>query len=283
MGQDKKFEHVYKVKGMHCASCEILLEKKMVEISGVTSAEAFLRREEVRVCYSSGRPTHEQLNTLFRAEGYKFFDASFKEEKETSNGVWKNLWPAMVVILIFLYLNRLGIVSAFNVNSSSGWAGFFLFGVLAGLSACAALVGGLVLSMSKQWTELYAPSATLKTKMQPHLMFNVGRLFAYGLGGGLLGLLGEKIKFSSSASGWLVIGVSFLMLFLGLQMLGVKYFQKWQIRMPRFITRHVADEKKFSGKQMPFILGALLSFYLVVLLSPHKEQLYFRALFGLEL
>ncbi|MCX6779427.1 MAG: sulfite exporter TauE/SafE family protein [Candidatus Magasanikbacteria bacterium] len=258
MESTNKFERIYKVKGMHCASCEILLEKKMIEISGVTSAEASLRREEVRVTYTSGRPTKEQLNSLFKEEGYKFFDEPFKEEKKT--GGWKNLWPALIIILGFLYLNRLGFVSAFNVNSSSSLAGFFLFGIIAGLSTCAALVGGLVLSMSKQWTELYAPTSNLKTKMQPHLMFNVGRLLAYGLGGGLLGLVGEKLKFSSSSSSFLAVLVALLMLVLGLQMLGVRYFQKWQIRMPRFITRHVADEKKFSGKQMPFILGALTFF-----------------------
>ena len=34
------------------------------------------------------------------------------------------------------------------------------------------------------------------------------------------------------------------------------YFQKFQIRMPRFITRQVSDENNFSGKKMPFLLGA---------------------------
>src|SRR3989338_8108010 len=33
-------EHLYFVKGMHCASCEIIIEKKLLAIRGVKSVEA---------------------------------------------------------------------------------------------------------------------------------------------------------------------------------------------------------------------------------------------------
>ncbi|MDP2855811.1 MAG: sulfite exporter TauE/SafE family protein, partial [bacterium] len=41
------------------------------------------------------------------------------------------------------------------------------------------------------------------------------------------------------------------------QMLGVKAFRKFQFTMPKFITRRIADETKFQGKRMPFLMGAL--------------------------
>jgi len=50
------------------------------------------------------------------------------------------------------------------------------------------------------------------------------------------------------------------MVALGLQMLGVKYFQKFQITLPRFITRKIADEKNFQGKFMPILFGAFTFF-----------------------
>ena len=137
---------------------------------------------------------------------------------------------------------------------------FFLFGILAGLSTCAALVGGLVLSMSKQWNEVYADKNTAIQKATPHLMFNAGRLVFYALLGGILGLIGSKLQLSLGFSSVLVLGVSILMFFLALQMLGVKTFQRFQISMPKFMTRYVANEKNFKGKYMPFIMGGLTFF-----------------------
>ena len=33
-------EKTYYIKGMHCAACEVLIEKKLLEIQGVKSVEA---------------------------------------------------------------------------------------------------------------------------------------------------------------------------------------------------------------------------------------------------
>src|SRR3989339_393638 len=254
MSSTKKFEFIYKVKGMHCASCEILLEKKIIEIPGVTSVDASVGKGEVKITYTSGRPTIDKLNAFFKVDGYQFSDLGFK--KENSGGWGKNFLLVIIIILAFLYLNRLGFSSLVNVNSSSNLAGFFIFGILAGLSTCAALVGGLVLSMSKHWANAYASNSGLWQKMHPHFMFNAGRLFSYGLGGMVLGAIGGKLQVSPSFTGILVLSVSILMVLLGLQMMGLSYFQKFQIRMPRFITRQVSDENNFSGKKMPFLLGA---------------------------
>lgn len=33
-------EHTYYVKGMHCASCEVLIEKKLLKIPGIKAVDA---------------------------------------------------------------------------------------------------------------------------------------------------------------------------------------------------------------------------------------------------
>ncbi len=57
-----------------------------------------------------------------------------------------------------------------------------------------------------------------------------------------------------------MFAVSVMMLFLALQMLGVKQFQRFQITTPKFITRYAVNEKNFSGRYMPFIMGGLTFF-----------------------
>src|SRR3989344_2537280 len=101
-------EITYYVKGMHCASCEVLIENKLLKTDGVKSVEA-----------------------------------------STARGTAKTIGIAAAIIAAFIALNKFGFGSWINVSATSSLPAFFLLGVLAGLSSCAALVGGLILSMSK--------------------------------------------------------------------------------------------------------------------------------------
>ena len=58
-------EHSYFVKGMHCASCEILIEKKLLKIPGIKSVEAS-SNGGVTIEYEGEKPSIENLNTIFQ-------------------------------------------------------------------------------------------------------------------------------------------------------------------------------------------------------------------------
>ena len=144
-------EHTYFVQGMHCASCEILIEKKLLELEGIKSVEAKASKGEVLIEYEGELPSAEKLNKIFKKENYVFSD----RENEFSDGFNRKEFlitfgMGLLIILLFIGLIRLGLSGLINVNSSSSLITFFVFGLLAGISTCAALVGGLVLSMSKQ-------------------------------------------------------------------------------------------------------------------------------------
>ncbi|OGZ84638.1 MAG: hypothetical protein A2599_02855 [Candidatus Staskawiczbacteria bacterium RIFOXYD1_FULL_39_28] len=262
-------EHVYKVEGMHCASCEILIEKKLLMIQNIKSVDASTPKGEVVIEYSGDRPNPERLSKIFKGENYQFDDmdtgtqAKSREENESGKKSSPTLVAfniAIFVIIAFLFLQKMGIADFLSVSSGSSFMTFVGFGLLAGLSSCAALVGGIILSMSKQWSSLYSQEQTTSQKLQPHVMFNAGRVVSYAIFGGVLGVIGSKLQISPQFTGYLVIGISLLMIALGLQMLGVRAFRKFQIAAPKFATRYIANEKNFQGKQMPFIMGALTFF-----------------------
>ena len=254
-------QHLYFVKGMHCASCEILIEKKLLEIKGIKSVKTKADKGEVLIEYIGKRPRTETLNSIFKKEGYVFFDQPIEKDSNfKENSFFKIFIISILLILGFLYLNKLGLAGWINVNSKSSLPAFFALGLVAGLSSCAALVGGLVLSMSKQWLEIYPNNKSILTKLQPHLMFHTGRIISYGVFGGLLGVIGSKLQISLRFTSFLIIIVSIVMVLLALQMLGVKSLGKFQLTLPKFITRYIADETKFKGRYMPFIMGALTFF-----------------------
>lgn len=261
MGENIK-KYTYKIKGMHCSACEILIERKLLKNTNIKKAYASTPNNEVQIEYTGQKPSFKDLNTLFKSEGYTFFD----EEKYLSNDKSKQKTIFFVVIglvvigAIYLLLDKLGLTALISVNPGSSLVSFFLFGIVAGLSSCAALVGGIVLSMSKQWYELYSSSDSFIQKSQPHLLFNLGRLISFLLLGGLLGTLGSIFSLSPLFNSILVILVSILMILLGLQMLGIKAFQKFQITTPKFVSRYISNESNFRGKYMPFVMGALTFF-----------------------
>jgi len=258
-------EHVYKVEGMHCASCETLIEKKLLDLPGVKAVDASTAKGEVVVEFEGDRSNPERLNKIFEVENYKFFDSNsaVKGETKTNNRANPTLVAfniAIFIIIAFLILDKLGIANFLALNSTSSLITFFGFGLLAGLSSCAALVGGIVLSMSKQWNSLYSQDSSTSKKFQPHIMFNAGRFISYAILGGVLGLIGSRLQISPQITGYLVIAISLLMIGLGLQMLGLKAFRNFQIKAPRSFTRKIANENNFQGKYMPFVMGALTFF-----------------------
>lgn len=259
--KEKIKEHTYFVKGMHCASCEVLIEKKLLSLTNIKSVEAKANQGRVLIEYEGELPKTESLNKLFQKENYIFSEKKI----EVNNGFDKReflitLGTGLLIILGFLGLIKLGLSGLINVTSSSSLIAFFIFGLLAGISTCAALIGGLVLSVSKQWLELYPENRSTLSKLQPHLMFNAGRILSYTVLGAVLGAVGSRLQISLQFTSILVVVVSLVMVFLALQMLGIKAFRKFQITTPRFITRYVANESNFKGRFMPFLMGAFTFF-----------------------
>jgi len=252
-------EHIYFAKGMHCASCEILIEKKLLDLENVKSVDAKTAKGEVLIEYEGEKPPVDTLNKIFKKEKYSFSDSPWKENSQRGS-LPKAIFIALIFIGIFLILNKMGISGLVNINSSSSLPVLFVFGLLAGVSSCAALVGGIVLSMSKQWLKTYSETDSVFQKLKPHLMFNAGRLISYAILGAALGVIGSQLKVAAGFAPFLVIAVSILMAVLGAQMLGVKAFKKFQFTAPKFVSRYVADEKNFKGRYLPFAMGALTFF-----------------------
>lgn len=255
---------------MHCASCEILIEKKLIKEDTVEMVDVSLAKGTVVVEYHSDKKiTPEYLNTLFKEDHYRFSATPFKSKtkiaadshcaipNEEPTNPYTPLLIAGVFIVGYIFLSKTGFSSLISVNAQSSLPVFLLFGLLAGFSSCAALTGGIILSLSKQWNSLYSNSDSTMEKLEPHFLFNTGRLVSYIIFGAVLGQLGNFFRMTPVLTAGIVVAVSVLMVILGLQMLGVKALSKFQLRLPKSLTSNIADESNFQGKYAPFIMGAL--------------------------
>jgi len=245
-------ETTYYVSGMHCASCELIIEKGVLKGKGVEVVEASKSRSEVKIGYRDKKPSLKKLNKMFAGQNYKF--SLKKEGKETGKKDWRRTGLVVIVSMGiiggFLLLNRYGISAMAGVGSKTAMLGFILFGLMAGVSSCAALVGGMVLSLTKQWG----------CGTKPQILFNGGRLLAYAVAGLILGTVGKAMGISLTFSSILVFGVALLMLIMGLQMLGIKMAQKVTISLPKGLSKMITGDSWAKKDYVPAIIGALTVF-----------------------
>lgn len=260
--------YTYYIDGMHCASCELLIEKKALSLSGVESVEASLQNNSVTLV-SRENVSPQQLNQLCQELGYTFSQQKKEAVKEpifyvTDAGVgidWKQLWKKTeklsiaVIILIALFLvERLQLGKFIDVGGTQTLVGVFILAIVASISSCAALIGGLLLSLTKQWHEQSIDETRSWVKAQPHLAFHAGRFFGFVFFGAVLGGLGRVISFDNTTIyAMIVLVVSLIMVILALQMLEVRFAKRIQFRMPKAITRLVANDT--ASSRAPALIG----------------------------
>ncbi len=250
----------YFVQGMHCAACEVLLESDIAKLKGVEKVDAVLAHNcvEVRVANNQKLPSIEDLNSMFKDLGYTFHDKKAVEPKLNKQDIGKVVGVFSLFIVAFYLLGNTGVLLKASVSPNSSPFSYFVFGLLAGLSSCAALVGGVLLSLSSRWNKLY--NANTVQSIKPFLYFNVSRIIAFGALGAVLGLIGSTFKISITLTSLLTVSVSLVMLALGLQMVGVGWFKKFSLNLTKGLAKNLNDDTKFTGKYMPTAVGALTFF-----------------------
>jgi sulfite exporter TauE/SafE len=117
-----------------------------------------------------------------------------------------------------------------------------LFGLLAGFSTCAALVGGIILTFARRG-------------IAHVISFNLGRLVFFTILGGLLGYFGSFFRLSITTSAIVTIIVSLVMAVVALQMLGLKIANKFSLALPKSLTGKIV-----SSQQSSFFIGGLTFF-----------------------
>ena len=250
----------YYVKGMHCRSCELLIEKRLQENENIKSVKASTSKGTVDIEYKNRAPSISDLNKTFEKDNYVFSTQPVTKD-DKSNNLTLSMSIALLIISIFIIINNLGLASnLFGISSPTSLPTFILFGLFAGFSTCAALVGGIILSMSKQWADIHLKSDSKQVNAPPQIFFNVGRVIGFAFFGALLGGIGSLINLSLKIGPLAIISISLVMIITALQMVGIKFANNVRIGFPKSISKLVVDENNFKSRYMPFLMGALTFF-----------------------
>ncbi len=229
---------VIPIKGMHCHSCELLLEERIKQVQGVRSVTVSYRDGQAVVRHGPDIPSQDELRTAVRGAGYDIGPRERAEWMSSDPSVYKELFIAALILgVIYLAARALGIFGIQLDTKNVTLPVAVIVGLVAGVSTCMALVGGLVLGLSARHAELH-PEATPWQKFRPHLFFNLGRISGYAFFGGLLGAVGGVLKLSNGILAALTLAVGAVMVVLGLKLTGVSpRLKEGGLALPSWIGR----------------------------------------------
>ncbi len=247
----------FHVQGMHCNACVALTESELQERSDVAVAKANLANCSVEVTgdFSGQSPqaVADNLTKTLAPHGYRLLtDRPVRQVSKREFMLAAAI--ALACIAVFVVLQRLGLVNLISSDTLS-YGSAALIGVIASVSSCMAVVGGLVLSMS-------ATFAQRGQLVRPHLLFHASRLATFFVLGGVIGAIGSAFTLSSTATFVLSVVIGLVMLSLGFNLLDIlPWTKRIMPSLPTSISKRLMNTASLNTTLTPALLG-LATFFL---------------------
>jgi sulfite exporter TauE/SafE len=130
----------------------------------------------------------------------------------------------------------------------------FIIGLIASISSCVAVVGGLLLSMSANFSKN-------GDAVRPQIYFHIGRLVSFFILGGVVGLIGANFQLSNTGTFLVGLVVSIIMIILGLKLLDIfPSFKKALPTLPGIFGEKIQNLKNLNHTLTPLLIGVATFF-----------------------
>ncbi len=256
MDNQTQKNYIFYVNGMHCKACVILTESELLEMPEVEKAKTNLQTRTVEVTGNFGNKSRQEIAQELSQRLIKYgYTLSVEVEAQATNWAdFKIAVPAALGFLVlFILLQKAGLTN-FIGSGKVSFGTAFIIGIVASLSTCMAVVGGLVLSMS-------ATFAREGDKIKPQVLFHLGRLAAFFILGGFIGALGSNFQLNAQATFILSLVIGVVLLILGINLLDVfPWAKKLQPTLPNFIGKRAHSVKNLNHELMPLLVGTATFF-----------------------
>ena len=190
--------------------------------------------------FGDREPDHvaKDLTKILKPHGY-----SLSTIKNKHLIRWKDFRLALPLaaglVTLFVFLQKSGWVNL-SVSSELNYGAAFVIGLVASVSTCMAVVGGLTLSLSANF-------AKQGDKIRPQIFLHLGRFFSFLVLGGVIGSLGSVFQLKTSSFLVLNIFIAIILFVLGFNLLDIfPWAKKLQLTVPGFIGRRALNLKNIN-------------------------------------
>jgi sulfite exporter TauE/SafE/copper chaperone CopZ len=244
----------FKICGMHCASCQTLLESELSELPGINKVKIDINNHLADIEFEENTTNKEMIFDKIKALSYNpvDLDKNFIKPKNYNNIFWVAglIILGIAIYLLVMHFGGFQILSKLS-EGNVGYGLIFIIGLLAGFH-CVGMCGSLVVTYST----ICFDENEKKKSLLPHLQYNIGRIVSYSVIGGILGGFGSFFAISPTFTGVITLFAGIFMLIMGLSFIFRSTFlDKIKIKTPQFLTKYILSQK--NKKRAPIIIGLL--------------------------
>ncbi len=218
--------HTLHVTGTNCPSCKILIEDVLNEHSLVNQSRVNLKKETVTIETKSDYSPEaiaELLTETIKPNGYVLSVEKTVGGKKSDDVIWKAVPIGLSFLILFFIVQKSGMLNL-GIGGTTTPVTSFVIGLIASVSSCLAVVGGLVLSLSAKMSQDNV------SDKKNFILFHAGRIISFALLGGILGVVGNAIGINFTFAALLGLVAALVMLLLGLNLVGL--FAKNKVALP---------------------------------------------------
>lgn len=255
------------IKGMHCVSCEKLLDDEFRNVKNVKDVKVDRKANTAEIFFEDQEPKFEEIKVVAKKFGYEAFE---NEEELLGNPAsksfaWQEWIEAVLVVaalwVVFRIFQNLGYLDRIDLQGEKITFGVsVLIGLVASVSSCLAVVGAVIIAFGEKYRS--GGGSFFESAVKPNLYFHIGRLVTFFVLGGVLGMIGGELNISGNFVSIFTIIIAIVMAWLGLNILGIlPSISNLGIKMPGMLTSKWSRLKNSEHKMAPFLLGGM-SFFL---------------------
>lgn len=230
------------VEGMHCQSCQHLIEELLNEQTGVKVARVNIEKKLLKLKYDEKVVTLEELKRVVEKEGYQLWT-----KDERSHHQIQVIWAIGLVLISYVLLERVlpDLSGVLTKGESVSYVLLTVVGVTTSFH-CVSMCGGMALSQLVH----------RGNNMKRSVLYNLGRVTSYTLLGGIIGALGSFMTTDLAIFKVLPVGLGIVMVFMGLGKVGI--IQLKPTGVGKSVNRTLGNVKRKAGSNHgPFFIGLL--------------------------
>ena len=203
------------IKGMHCPSCEILIQDKFKEMPNVAFVDPDFKKQEAAIHYT-GDLDKDIINKKIQPYGYEIVDKENRNEDAEPLGkkLFETLIIGVVLFILYLIAKEINIIPSINIAGNLNLITVLILGMVASISTCMATSWALFLSTTRKNTNNFKQA----------VYFSSGRIISYAIFGFIAGLIGSIIITNFKFGSGLTLLAALFMILLGLDMLKIVSF-----------------------------------------------------------
>ena len=246
-------KEILRVRGMHCANCENIVEHSLRHLRGVRTAKADFGSETVCVTYDDKRCNVFQIAKALELKGYECSQMARRPHpwRDGFRKLMRIILGLLGIIAIFYVGSQIPAVNALpGLGQQASLGLLFLAGLLASFH-CVGMCGGFVVGYSTR-----DAMGGSRTYALAHFAYGLGKTLSYTGIGALFGLAGSLVSLTPAMKGTAALLAGIFLLGFGLNMLHLlPHLRLFSLPMPRWLSRFV--HAGFRKHQNPFVIGLL--------------------------